>query len=69
MVKMVLELLKMEVRDDMRAAIITAIMRPRSPEKEELQVGDGVCNVYIKSKREKDGVTTEPVSHQQAEVP
>lgn len=31
MVKMVLELLKMEVRDDMRAAIITAIIRPLSP--------------------------------------
>lgn len=31
MVKMVLELLKMEVREDMRAAIITAIISPRSP--------------------------------------
>lgn len=31
MVKMVLELLKMEVREDMRAAIITAIIKPRSP--------------------------------------
>lgn len=31
MVKMVLALLKMEVREDMRAATITAIMRPRSP--------------------------------------
>ena len=30
-VKMVLELLKMEVREDMRAAIITAIIRPRRP--------------------------------------
>lgn len=34
-VKMVLALLKMEVREDMRAAIITAIIRPRSPEKEK----------------------------------
>lgn len=31
MVKMVLALLKMEVREDMRAAIITAIIKPRSP--------------------------------------
>lgn len=31
MVKMVLALLKMEVREDMRAATITAIMSPRSP--------------------------------------
>lgn len=31
MVKMVLELLKMDVSEDMSAAIITAIMRPRSP--------------------------------------
>lgn len=31
MVKMVLELLNMEVREDMRAATITAIMSPRSP--------------------------------------
>lgn len=31
MVKMVLALLKMEVREDMSAATITAIMRPRSP--------------------------------------
>lgn len=30
-VKMVLELLKIEVSDDMRAAIITAIIRPRRP--------------------------------------
>lgn len=37
---MVLELLKMEVREDIRAAIITAIMRPRSPEKEDIQEGD-----------------------------
>lgn len=35
MVKMVLELLKMEVREDMRAAIITAIIRPRSPGQEK----------------------------------
>lgn len=34
MVKMVLELLKMEVKEDMRAAIITAIISPRSPETE-----------------------------------
>jgi len=31
MVKMVLALLKMEVREDMRAAIITDIIRPLSP--------------------------------------
>lgn len=31
MVNRVLELLKMEVSDDMRAAIITAIIRPRRP--------------------------------------
>lgn len=31
MVKIVLALLKMEVREDMRAAIITAIIKPRSP--------------------------------------
>lgn len=31
MVKMVLALLKMDVREDMRAAIITAIIRPLSP--------------------------------------
>lgn len=31
MVKMVLELLKMDVSEDIRAAIITAIIRPRSP--------------------------------------
>lgn len=31
MVKMVLALLKMEVREDMSAATITAIMSPRSP--------------------------------------
>lgn len=31
MVKMVLALLKIEVREDMRAAIITAIIRPLSP--------------------------------------
>lgn len=31
MVKMVLELLKMDVSEDMSAATITAIMRPRSP--------------------------------------
>lgn len=30
-VNRVLELLKMEVREDMRAAIITAIIRPRRP--------------------------------------
>lgn len=30
-VKIVLELLKMDVREDMSAAIITAIMRPRRP--------------------------------------
>lgn len=34
MVKMVLALLKMEVREDMRAAIITAIIKPRSPDRE-----------------------------------
>lgn len=31
MVKMVLALLKMDVREDMRAAIITDIIRPLSP--------------------------------------
>lgn len=31
MVKSVLALLKMEVSEDMRAAIITAIIRPRNP--------------------------------------
>lgn len=35
MVKMVLELLKMEVREDMRAAIITAIISPRRPAREK----------------------------------
>ena len=34
MVKRVLLLLNMEVRDDMSAAIITAIIRPRSPGEE-----------------------------------
>lgn len=34
MVKIVLALLKMEVREDMRAAIITAIINPRSPGRE-----------------------------------
>lgn len=34
MVKIVLALLKMEVREDMRAAIITAIIKPRSPGRE-----------------------------------
>lgn len=37
MVKMVLALLKMEVREDMRAAIITAIIKPRSPGRENTQ--------------------------------
>lgn len=37
MVKMVLELLKMEVREDMRAAIITAIISPRRPGRENTQ--------------------------------
>lgn len=37
MVKMVLELLKMEVREDMRAAIITAIISPRSPKTDEVE--------------------------------
>ena len=35
MVKRVLLLLNMEVRDDMSAAIITAIIRPRSPGEEK----------------------------------
>lgn len=34
---MVLELLKMEVREDMRAAIITDIIRPLSPGNKEKQ--------------------------------
>lgn len=38
MVKMVLELLKMEVSDDMRAAIITAIIRPRRPGNIDAQI-------------------------------
>lgn len=37
MVKIVLELLKMEVREDMRAAIITAIIKPRNPGRESPQ--------------------------------
>lgn len=37
MVKMVLALLKMEVREDMRAAIITAIIKPRSPGRENTE--------------------------------
>lgn len=35
--KMVLELLKMEVREDMRAAIITDIIRPLSPGNKDRQ--------------------------------
>lgn len=44
MVKMVLELLKMEVREDMRAAIITAIINPRSPGM-EVVTGSDVCEM------------------------
>lgn len=39
MVKRVLLLLNMEVRDDMSAAIITAIIRPRSPGEERDRQG------------------------------
>lgn len=38
MVKMVLALLKMEVSEDMRAAIITAIIKPRSPGRKDAQL-------------------------------
>lgn len=38
MVKRVLLLLKMEVREDMSAAIITAIIRPRSPGEEMVRL-------------------------------
>ena len=37
MVKMVLELLKMDVNEDMSAAIITAIISPRRPAGEHAQ--------------------------------
>lgn len=47
MVKMVLELLKMDVREDMRAAIITDIIRPRSPTDQ----GRGTCLIAAHGKQ------------------
>lgn len=49
-VKMVLALLKMEVREDIRAAIITAIINPRSPVRGNTQ--RLTFNMYGESRQE-----------------
>lgn len=49
MVKMVLALLKMEVSEDMRAAIITAIIKPRSPGRKDARSSEKtLCLIRIK---------------------
>lgn len=50
MVKIVLELLKMEVREDMSAAIITAIIKPLSPGRKDAQKVITVQTVCVKQK-------------------
>lgn len=76
MVKIVLELLKMEVKEDMRAAIITAIIKPRSPGRENqqrmtLERSMHARTVYVEQKAGQGTVSNlqaagpSPVGHKQ----
>lgn len=66
MVKMVLALLKMEVSEDMRAAIITAIIKPRSPGRKDTTV---TIKDSSRKARGRKRDAAERVSHLQEEAP